>query len=115
MNLAGPREEDRKTNRPGSAIVVDPSHRRYSPDGGTRRVRDRTVPVQTRSTGSLIELASRSINFRPFRMRRLFAFAALLLCFGLSSCQCSEKPDIGPVEDDDQQSTVTVEVSANRV
>jgi hypothetical protein len=48
-------------------------------------------------------------------MRRLFAFAALLLCFGLSSCQCSEKPDIGPVENDDQQSTVTVEVPANRV
>lgn len=48
-------------------------------------------------------------------MRRLFAFAALLLCFGLSSCQCSEKPDIGPVEDEGRQSTVTVDLSPNRV
>jgi hypothetical protein len=36
-------------------------------------------------------------------MKRRLAFAALVLSVGLSSCQCSEKPDIGPVEDDDSQ------------
>jgi hypothetical protein len=36
-------------------------------------------------------------------MKRRLAFVALVLCVGLSSCQCSEKPDIGPVEDDDSQ------------
>jgi len=37
-------------------------------------------------------------------MKRLLIFAALLLTVGLSSCQCNEKPDIGPVEGEDAQS-----------
>lgn len=36
-------------------------------------------------------------------MRRLLLFAAILLSVGLSSCQCADKPDIGPVEGDDEQ------------
>lgn len=36
-------------------------------------------------------------------MRRLLTFVALFLVVGLSSCQCSDKPDIGPVEGDDEQ------------
>ena len=39
-------------------------------------------------------------------MKRVLIFAVLLLSFGLSSCQCANKPDIGPVEDDDEQSAV---------
>ncbi|GIV62182.1 hypothetical protein GQ464_016695 [Rhodocaloribacter litoris] len=34
-------------------------------------------------------------------MRRILLFAALFICFGLSSCQCSDKPPIGPVEGQD--------------
>jgi hypothetical protein len=39
-------------------------------------------------------------------MKRLLIFTAIILCAGLSSCQCADKPDIGPVEDDEQQSQV---------
>lgn len=39
-------------------------------------------------------------------MKRVFVLGTILLCFGLSSCQCSNKPDIGPVEDDQQQAQV---------
>jgi hypothetical protein len=39
-------------------------------------------------------------------MKRLLIFAALLLCVGLSSCQCAEKPDIGPVEGEEEQAAV---------
>ncbi len=35
-------------------------------------------------------------------MKRVFVLGTLLLCLSLSSCQCSNKPDIGPVEDDQQ-------------
>ena len=31
-------------------------------------------------------------------MKRVLIFVVLILSFGLSSCQCSEKPDVGPVE-----------------
>jgi len=48
-------------------------------------------------------------------MRRLFALTAVIFCFGLSSCQCSEKPDIGPVEEEDGQGHVMTEVSPHRV
>jgi hypothetical protein len=48
-------------------------------------------------------------------MKRLLAFAALFLCVGLSSCQCSEKPDIGPVEDEDQSQAMTTGASDARV
>jgi hypothetical protein len=37
-------------------------------------------------------------------MKRLLIFAALLLTVGLSSCQCADKPDIGPVEGEEEQS-----------
>ena len=36
-------------------------------------------------------------------MKRLLVFAALLLCTGLASCQCSDQPDVGPVEGKDEQ------------
>ena len=36
----------------------------------------------------------------PPALRPLFAFAAIALCLGLSSCQCSWKPDVGPVEEE---------------
>ena len=36
-------------------------------------------------------------------MKRLLVFAALLLCTGLASCQCSDQPDVGPVEGEDEQ------------
>lgn len=41
-------------------------------------------------------------------MKRLFAFLAILLAIGFSSCQCSDKPDIGPVEDEDQASVISL-------
>ncbi len=31
-------------------------------------------------------------------MKKILLFTALFVCFGLSSCQCSDKPEIGPVE-----------------
>ena len=39
-------------------------------------------------------------------MRRYLLFTALVLCFGLSSCQCADKPDIGPVDDGEGQAQV---------
>lgn len=41
-------------------------------------------------------------------MKRLLFFVALVLCTGLASCQCADKPDVGPVEgeEDEQQSQV---------
>lgn len=39
-------------------------------------------------------------------MKRTLIFAVVLLCVGLSSCQCAEKPDIGPVEGEDEQAAV---------
>lgn len=44
-------------------------------------------------------------------MKRLFALLAILLAIGFSSCQCSDKPDIGPVEDEDQASAVSTPAS----
>jgi len=43
-------------------------------------------------------------------MKRLFAFLAILLAIGFSSCQCSDKPDIGPVEDENQASVIPAPV-----
>jgi hypothetical protein len=37
-------------------------------------------------------------------MKRLLIVAVVLLCVGLSSCQCANKPDVGPVEGEDEQS-----------
>lgn len=39
------------------------------------------------------------------RLKSLIALGTLCLGLGLSSCQCSNKPDIGPVEDDEEEST----------
>jgi hypothetical protein len=47
-------------------------------------------------------------------MKRVLLFAVFLLSVGLSSCQCSEKPDVGPVEGDDEQSAVHVPTDAPR-
>ena len=39
-------------------------------------------------------------------MTRTLIFLALLLSVGLSSCQCADKPDVGPVEGEDTQAHV---------
>jgi uncharacterized membrane-anchored protein len=39
-------------------------------------------------------------------MKRILIFVAIVLCVGLSSCQCADKPDIGPVEGEDEQAAV---------
>ena len=36
-------------------------------------------------------------------MKRSLVFAALLLCASLTSCQCANQPDVGPVEGEDEQ------------
>jgi hypothetical protein len=41
-------------------------------------------------------------------MKRILIFAVVVLSVGLSSCQCAEKPDVGPVEGEDQQSRLVV-------
>ena len=38
--------------------------------------------------------------------RRFLIFSAIVLCAGLTSCQCADKPDIGPVEGEDEESAV---------
>jgi hypothetical protein len=45
-------------------------------------------------------------------MKRLLIFTAIVLTAGLSSCQCSEKPDIGPVEGEDAQAQIHLTPSA---
>jgi hypothetical protein len=39
-------------------------------------------------------------------MKRALIFAVILLSVGLSSCQCADKPDIGPVEGEDEEAAV---------
>lgn len=39
-------------------------------------------------------------------MKRILCFGTILICLSLSSCQCSNKPDIGPVEGQEQQAQV---------
>ena len=39
-------------------------------------------------------------------MKRALIFVVLVLSVGLSSCQCAEKPDIGPVEGEDEEAAV---------
>ncbi|MEF8815598.1 MAG: hypothetical protein V5A20_01660 [Salinibacter sp.] len=36
-------------------------------------------------------------------MKRLLVIVALFLCTSLASCQCSEQPDVGPVEGEEEQ------------
>ena len=31
-------------------------------------------------------------------MKRFVILGCLFLCLGISACQCSDKPDVGPVE-----------------
>ncbi len=35
-------------------------------------------------------------------MKHFLLFACLALCLSLNACQCSDKPDIGPVEGQDR-------------
>ncbi len=42
-------------------------------------------------------------------MKRFLFVAVLFLAFGLSSCQCSDKPEIGPVEDGGPTATLPVD------
>ncbi|HMB90673.1 MAG TPA: hypothetical protein VKP65_07490 [Rhodothermales bacterium] len=35
-------------------------------------------------------------------MKRFWILGSMLLCLSLSSCQCSNPPDVGPVEDESQ-------------
>lgn len=44
-------------------------------------------------------------------MKRAVIFAVLLLSLGLSSCQCADKPDIGPVEGEDEEEAAVHSVS----
>ncbi len=39
-------------------------------------------------------------------MKRVAIFGVILLSVGLSSCQCADKPDIGPVEGEDEEAAV---------
>ena len=48
-------------------------------------------------------------------MKRALIFAALVLCVSLSSCQCAEKPDIGPVEEEEGQAAVQTVPSGTSV
>lgn len=59
--------------------------------------------INVRNQNSLYVEASHHSPL-PVIMKRLLIFTAIVLCAGLSSCQCAEKPDIGPVEGDDEQS-----------
>jgi len=45
-------------------------------------------------------------------MTRTLIFLTLVLSVGLSSCQCADKPDVGPVEDEDAQAHVEPSSSA---
>jgi len=38
-------------------------------------------------------------NIKHRSMKKYWMVGAVLLCLGLSSCQCSNKPEIGPVEE----------------
>lgn len=41
-------------------------------------------------------------------MKRFALLGTLALCLSLSSCQCANKPPIGPVEDESQQAHLNV-------
>jgi len=43
-----------------------------------------------------------STNLHRFAMKRLLVFGVLLCAVGLSSCQCSDKPDVGPTEEEEK-------------
>ena len=62
------------------------------------------TPARTCASGRHVTYT----DFVRLHMKRLLTFVALFLVVGLSSCQCSDKPDIGPVEGDDEQSALVV-------
>jgi hypothetical protein len=39
-------------------------------------------------------------------MKRALIFVVIVLSVGLSSCQCAEKPDIGPVDGEGEEAAV---------
>ncbi|MDX1545377.1 MAG: hypothetical protein R3247_00225 [Rhodothermales bacterium] len=45
-------------------------------------------------------------------MKRLLFLAFLLLPFTFNACQCSEKPDVGPVEDATHEAPATPRTDA---
>ncbi|WP_263785440.1 hypothetical protein [Salinibacter grassmerensis] len=48
-------------------------------------------------------------------MKRSLVFAALLLCASLTSCQCSNQPDVGPVEGEEEQAhRIQTEITGDR-
>ena len=42
-------------------------------------------------------------------MKRIFLLSCLFAVLSLSSCQCSNKPDIGPVEDPEEAALIVPE------
>ena len=62
-----------------------------------RAALNRYVPA-----GPLYRLVSLCQYNTSSPMKRSLIFAALFLCAGLSSCQCAEQPDVGPVEGDQE-------------
>ncbi|PSR03150.1 MAG: hypothetical protein BRD47_01045 [Bacteroidetes bacterium QS_8_68_28] len=52
------------------------------------------------------------MNGRP-AVRPLLAFALIALCLGLSSCLCSWRPDVGPVEE--EESVASIENSTSNI
>ncbi len=48
-------------------------------------------------------------------MKRSLVFAALFLCASLTSCQCAEQPDVGPVEGENEQAHRVQNVSGGGV
>lgn len=48
-------------------------------------------------------------------MKRSLLFAILFVCATLSSCQCADQPDVGPVEGEDEQAhRIPTETAADR-
>ena len=45
-------------------------------------------------------------------MKRTIIFGALVLCLGLSSCNCADPPPVGPVEDEEEAHVLTPDASA---
>ena len=56
-----------------------------------------------------------SMNGRPAppAVRPLLAFALIALCLSLSSCLCSWRPDVGPVEE--EESVASIENSTSNI
>jgi hypothetical protein len=43
-------------------------------------------------------------------LKRLVLFGALLSCLALASCQCADPPPIGPVEDEEEATSLVVQL-----